>query len=323
MAFLAAAAPQFISTGIGLLGAERDRKATSRAAAMAGPQSYNVSSPFGTVDFNPGTGATTFDMADNPFADLSNRLSQQFLGGVNADPMAGLPPELVAAFGGADSMAGDMATRAGGAAGGFYDALAELGYDPQSVAQSRYDLLTAQARRGEERMFNTLQNRLFAQGRLGSTGGGTAMKALFDSQAQADLGRQLAAQDLGLTTQRQVAGLASGFAGDAATRAAGRFDLARGLLGTGLDSNTARIGQANQLQSHYTGMFDRLMEQARLGQATAGANPVGAAMTLGADRERNDAYIGAFAPLGRMLGDKIADRWGGLQEYTPIHVRRY
>lgn len=72
------------------------------------------------------------------------------------------------------------------------------GIDPNAMAQNYTDLLRQQALPQEQQATNSLANRLFGQGRLGTTGGANMMGQMQQAQQQADIGRQVAGQQYGL-----------------------------------------------------------------------------------------------------------------------------
>lgn len=73
----------------------------------------------------------------------------------------------------------------------------------EDLINSRLGMLRDQAAPFEGRALDSLQNRLFSQGRMGSTGGSMDMEAFARGLGQADLSRQLSAQDLGMQAQNQ------------------------------------------------------------------------------------------------------------------------
>jgi hypothetical protein len=115
----------------------------------------------------------------------------------------------------------------------------------QGLVDDRLSALRSQAAPQEERQFNSLQNRLFSQGRLGSTGGSRDIEAFARGLGEADLGRQMAAQDLGLRTSgllQQGAGIAGGLGQGLFGQgfgAAGQF----GGMGLNALGQTAGFGQ--------------------------------------------------------------------------------
>lgn len=137
-------------------------------------------------------------------------------------------------------MAGLNPQQAFNQAGGFFGQAQNLmgqAGDVQGLINDRYNALSQAAAPGEERAYNSLQQKLFSQGRLGSTGGSRDIEAFARGLGQADLSRQMEAQNLGLATQGQLMNQAAQFGG-----------LGSSLLGQG-------YGAAGQLGSLGQGMF--------------------------------------------------------------------
>ena len=129
------------------------------------------------------------------------------------------------------------------------------------------DLLRQQAAPFEDRAFTSLLDNQFATGRLGSTGGALQTEAFARGLGQADLSRQLAANQEGRNFQQNALGLAAGFQGagtgartlgdNLLGNAFGRFS---GLSNLALDAEGQRFGQQlsgqqnlfNQLGSLFT-----------------------------------------------------------------------
>lgn len=114
-----------------------------------------------------------------------------------------------------------------------------MGAAPQSyqdVAASRLGLLRDQAAPFEERAANSLQNRLFSQGRLGSTGGGRDIEAFARGLGQADTSRQLDAQTM-----------AEGLYGRDQQYAAQQQAMGANLFSGGANNWMQGLGQAGQL----------------------------------------------------------------------------
>lgn len=150
--------------------------------------------------------------------------------------------------------------------GGLQSGLFGQGFANQQAAgnfsglmNSRLASMRAAAQPEQNRMFNSLQDRLFAQGRLGSTGGSENMRALFDSFAQQDLGFQNAAfgqamqrgnflSNLGSQQIAQGSGLLGqnlGQFNQNAAHAQNFMGLGAGLEGQAFNQNLQSVG-ANQ-----------------------------------------------------------------------------
>jgi len=74
-------------------------------------------------------------------------------------------------------------------------------FDPNEIAQMQFDLLDPILAEGREDEFLSMEDRLFQQGRLGSTGGANDMNAMFD--AQQDTQRKLLSDSFGMGLQAQ------------------------------------------------------------------------------------------------------------------------
>jgi hypothetical protein len=102
--------------------------------------------------------------------------------------------------------------------------------------------LRAQAQPEQNRMFNQLQDRLFAQGRLGSTGGAENMRGLFEAQGQQDLGFQSEAFNRAMQQQQFMGQLGGQQMGQA-----GQFgQQAGGLIGQGFGQTLQSLQQNQQ-----------------------------------------------------------------------------
>lgn len=69
------------------------------------------------------------------------------------------------------------------------------GQDFGNMAQDQFDLLSSIGSRDREQQRLSLENRLFNQGLLGSTAGANQLTAFQEGQANASLGREVAARD--------------------------------------------------------------------------------------------------------------------------------
>lgn len=311
----------------GAVSANQQKGAANRAAAAAAP--YSVSSPFGSVTYgdnhsiNYGLGQTGTD-----FSSLAQQLGLQTLqqgysAGGNPSYNAGLAAtqgnQLLTTLGNNDA----------GLAQNYFAALQNMGASPQDVANNQYQLLSKQAAPGNEQAFNTLQQKLFSQGRLGTSGGGVDMQALMDSQAQADLGRQISSQQLGLQAQSQLASLYGSASGSAAQRVTDRFNLANNFLASGNQLNAQTIQNAAGLQGLYNDMFapllgnEHIQGAAESGIAAGRASAPGAGLVYGAATNANNAYTNAFSQLAPAVAGGVGDyfRNSGLNYFTPTAQR--
>lgn len=134
-------------------------------------------------------------------------------------------------------------------------ALSTLNMSPEQLGSQQLDIMRQLAAPEEQRARVGLRDNLFAQGRLGTTGGGVQQQALAEAQSNADLQRQLASMNFGqqlrqgalgqLGLQDQLLqgayGRQLGQAGFNAQRSLDRFNLAGNLFDV---ARGARIQQA-------------------------------------------------------------------------------
>ena len=157
----------------------------------------------------------------------------------------------------------------------------------QDVAANRLSMLREQAAPQEERAQNAMAQKLFSMGQLGSEGGARNIEAFAQGQSNADLERQLQAQNMavGLRQQdRAFAGQLMG-AGDTMARTAGGLyssggravdqysNLAQTMYGNRMQDNQYRYGRAQSRLADMQGLFgfgqgikDTNMQRATLAQ---------------------------------------------------------
>jgi hypothetical protein len=149
------------------------------------------------------------------------------------------------------------------------------GQDQGAIVSGELERLRGLARPGEQRAANSLADRLFGSGRLGTTGGAQMFGELAQAQERSDLERQGLALGLGRQRQLDAAGLAQQFQGagqgirgfqsalqgqafgQAAqqgeaqrSRALSRFGIGQDVLGQFRDAfSTAQAGQQGALQN--------------------------------------------------------------------------
>jgi len=115
--------------------------------------------------------------------------------------------------------------------------------DYSQLVDERLGNLRESAAPYEERQFNSLQNKLFSQGRLGSTGGARMMGELFREQNQADMARQETAYGMADTLRGQNFQTGTNLYGSAGTAMQGA-----GNLGLGAQQNVlGQYGTAGNL----------------------------------------------------------------------------
>ena len=135
--------------------------------------------------------------------------------------------------------------------------LGELaGGGSEAARANTLDLLRQQAQPFEQRAFSGLQDNQFATGRLGSSGGALQTEAFARGLGQADLSRQLAANQEGRNFQQNALGLAQG--------SAGMGTQAMGLGDSLLSSAFGRFGSMAGLAADVEGQ--------RFGQQLTGQN---------------------------------------------------
>jgi hypothetical protein len=81
--------------------------------------------------------------------------------------------------------------------GSFYGNMQQANMDPMQASQYAYNMGSQLNAYQDEQNRLGLENRLLSQGMLGSTGGGTQMRSLYDSMNQRDLAREAQSLNLG------------------------------------------------------------------------------------------------------------------------------
>lgn len=302
-----------VGTAANLYGASRQRGAVNDAAALAQNHPYSTTSPFGSTDFS--NGQLTVSPSDSPFGSLAAALAQaglQNYGATTQDPYGANPAAYTAAGDAFNQSLGGNQGQWEGLAGNAFSALGAMGADPQAAAQNRYDLLTAQAQPGLTRARNDLEDRLFARGQLGGTGGANQLEAFQNASNQADIGRQLAAQDFANTSQANLLNIANTASTGATGRATDRFNLASQLLGTADNRRNVAFGNALNAQGAYQNMFNPLLQFAQLGVNAGTGSPAAGQIAAGG---ANDYYntLGTVAgQLTPVLGQGMSNAFQGL-----------
>lgn len=80
-----------------------------------------------------------------------------------------------------------------------------LSPNQETATNELYGLLSSMAQPGETQALNSLENRLFARGMLGSTGGAEQLGQFRDALSRADMGRQVQAYQLGTDAANSAA----------------------------------------------------------------------------------------------------------------------
>lgn len=235
---LQAVLPDLINAGAAWYGNKQMGDQYQAAANQSVGKPFPVSSPYGSMTFDPRTGLSLTP-------------------GAGPGPWAGASPELIGAF----------------------NQLNDQGAIAQE-AQGRLGLLRQLAAPEEQRATNTLTNQLYAQGRLGGTGGAVQQEALARAQAQADLQRQLSSMDWANQNALQ------------------RFNAAGNVVGSGQQQQNLGFGQLRDLAQ--LGIQAGRPPAADLLAAMAGSRGAGLQAIFGALGGNDDRGIGG--PLVDIFG---------------------
>lgn len=267
-----------VGVGTSIYSANEKKKAAKSAAEATKPDPYNVNSPYGNVFFDPTSGQMSFQQFDNPWYNMFGAGGMAALGNAftaPGSPYYGASPELVAAAEG-------MKTE-----------------NLQQDAMDRYQLLGQLAQPEMDRSYNNLQDKLYAQGRLGNTGGGVELEAWQNAANRADLERQLAAQ------------------GWSENRAQNRFATALQAINQGQSAQQQNYGIGAGSMGAQNNLWANLFNTANLGITAGGgvAGPAAAAMMEygGSPLAAGIASLensGAFDKFGQWAGNKIGGWFG-------------
>ncbi|MGD9590811.1 MAG: hypothetical protein AB7Q37_18585 [Pyrinomonadaceae bacterium] len=242
---LQAVLPDLINAGAAWYGNKQMGDQYQAAANQSVGKPFPVSSPYGSMTFDPRTGLSLTP-------------------GAGPGPWAGASPELIGAF----------------------NQLNDQGAIAQE-AQGRLGLLRQLAAPEEQRATNTLTNQLYAQGRLGGTGGAVQQEALARAQAQADLQRQLSSMDWANQNALQ------------------RFNAAGNVVGSGQQQQNLGFGQLRDLAQ--LGIQAGRPPASDLLAAMAGARGAGMQSIFGALGGNEEGGIGG------VLGDILFGKRGANQ----------
>lgn len=277
--------------GASLLGGVMQGKSEKKAAAGMNP--WNVSGLFGEATFDPNSRTAKFagdryttdarnmlgSNIANMFGGGGNQQFSQFAQGLGNEQLPGLFQQYQQQLGGMPSEAYGQYQQQMGQAQGIAN------QDLQGLMGQKLNLLRQQAAPQEQQQYNSLQNRLFGQGRLGSTGGQGEVSAFARGLGEADLSRQMQAQQLGIQAQNQnlsQAGLLSELAGTGfanalnyndigVNRAAQRMQNAMGLFGFGNDLNANMQQQGLSGLQGMMGIDQNAMNAMALGKNLSGS----------------------------------------------------
>lgn len=263
---MAAITTGIIGAGTALYGAKKQAKSAKQAAQATKPTPYGTSSQYGNV--NVKNGQLDFQQANNPFVNMFTMGGlQQAANAFSAPGSAyyGAPQEVIDAANGINNTDADAAGR----------------------LQMLRDLAAPES----NRQAVALRERLFGQGRLGSSGGAAEQRAFLDAENQADLQRQLTATDW------------------ANQRAQNRFQAALGAVGLGSNIQQNAFNQAAAAQTASQSPFQLLMQQAGLGvSAGGGVAPAAAVAAAQAQGDKYNTYAGAFGQLAGLGMDAWNNR---------------
>lgn len=280
----------------GAINSKSQSAAANRAAKASAP--YNISGPFGSITYGPDHNANfSLGQTGDAFSTMAQQLGMDTLGNYKANPLDAVTPDIQSNYNSTSALLGKTGGQQAQNSDNLFAALQQFGNDPTAIGNHMYQLLRAQAQPGQDQAYNDLQQKLYSQGRLGTSGGGTEFKGFFDSANQADTGRQIAGAQFGAQYQNQLQqqfGAATTAAQNTATQ---RYSLAGDLLKTGMSINSDNVGQSGQLQGLYQQMFAPLMQAGGFGQS---GNQAGANYQYGAARDQNNMWsdaIGGIAGL--------------------------
>lgn len=265
-----------------------------------------------TLDTPPGQAIST-DLGDlNPLRDafrdfagqnLARPEISQGLTVAGADALQGLsggpaPDAVLQAF--------DLAGLRGNVAGAANSALGIANQDPSQIAGQQLDILRQQAQPGEQRAVNSTLDRLFSQGRLGTTGGANIVGRLAESQNQADLGRQITAFDFARGIQGDATNRAGALGGLSEQLAQGGFGRTLGAFDFAGKRAQDRFGVAQQLFDNQNTSRQLNLNQAlqSLGgvQGLDGQSLQNFQAALNAAIARSNASVGAASNLTNLAG---------------------
>lgn len=250
--------------------ANKQAKGAKDAAQSTIPRPYaGVSSPFGYSGFDPTTRQVDLQAAPNPFMNLFGSLGLSSLanaGAANSSPFNGANPELVGAYGDANSGMDSSF-------GGLFNAMqtANSSYGPSSQSAQDYFTQMQQLSAPEEnRQRVGLDDQLFARGQLGSTGGAERYRALMEAQGQNANQRRYDA--IGMSNNDAN----SRFANTALTANFGqqtanqRFANALSTVNQGINSQQQQFNMGTTANNSVQNMFQQLLNQAGINVSAGG-----------------------------------------------------
>jgi hypothetical protein len=270
-----------LKTGVSLYGAGKQSDNYKAAAQQATPTPWSTTGGFGTVQSQ--NGQLNMQLGQSPFYPMFQAVGMSSLANAATAPGSayyGAGPEISAAAQGLDT--GAM----------------------QGTAQDRYNLLTQAAQPEEQRAFNRLEDRLFARGQMGSSGGGEAYRGFEEARQQADLQRQMMGQDF------------------ARTSAMDRFQSALQAVQAGQAGQAQQFGMGLDSQSVFQNALQGLLGQGHLGVSAGAGTPVGAALASaqarGGQYQLGNEFLQSTGAYD-WLGGKLGGLFGGNMATPPFN----
>lgn len=248
-----------LGSAASIYSANQNADATAAAARSTQTNPFSVFSPFGSV-VNNGQRGLVINPGNNPFTQMFTTGGLTMGANAFSAPSAayyGAPKEIV------DAANGAMNTDA--------------------AAADRLALLRSQAAPESNRNAIALREKLFGQGRNGSTGGANEQRAFLEAENNADLNRQITAADW------------------ANARAQQRFSNAVSATGVGGQIQGQQFNQFAASQAGQMNPFMAMLQAGSLGVGAGGGVAPGAA--LAAAQASNVPYqmgaqaVGELAPM--------------------------
>lgn len=296
-----------LGAGAAVYGANQNTNAAQSAQQAGQFKPYNIYGPQGTAQFN----GTNINLGMDPGTQqLMQQLQQggQGLFGqyLNSQSQPGSLNELAGEHDYANQYTDPTTFMQLGDS--FLNQLGST--DPNQLASQYAGNLRQIDAQGENTAANSLANRLFSQGRLGSTGGQGMFGQLMNQQNLAQVNRQVAGQQYGQQSQNNMAALGSNLLNTGYGRVQDRFARAQTLFNANqgnqnslLSGFQAALGQGNNMNGNLLNMASL---GANVGQGAAATNFAAAQPVLNASQSQNAAIYGG---LGNILG---GIDWGGL-----------
>ena len=228
-----------VSAGIGLLGGNKSGGSSSGGSGRA--NTFSLSNPMFNVDWRKRSGPDDLSMAlSGPMGGLFDQY---------ADAASFMPAWLEDAGGLLSSQGMNM--------------LGGLATTPEDVMRSQYGMISPLLEEGFERDRLALENRQFAQGRLGSTEGANDFGELLSSQYDARTKAMFDSLGMGLNTQNQM------------------FNVGAGMLQLNPALRNAFQSLSSNNLNNLLNINNSMLESARVAGGIAGAGTGGSSSTGG------------------------------------------